>query len=163
MRLAIIADVHDNIWSLARVLKAIDEERSKALLVLGDLCAPFTMRAIADAYSGPVHVIFGNNDGDHLHLGEVAAKAGNIELHYFLGELTLGGAKIAIVHYPEVGKRLAASGEFQATFFGHTHVAEVEMICGCLALNPGEVMGRFGRVTYAIYDTETGRAAIREV
>jgi predicted phosphodiesterase len=30
-------------------------------------------------------------------------------------------------------------------------------------VNPGEVMGRFGRSTYAVYDTATGRAAILEV
>ena len=163
MRLAIISDVHDNIWSLARVLKAISEERAEVLLVCGDLCAPFSLRAIADGFPKPVYVVFGNNDGDQLHLCEVAVKAGNVALHSFLVEETLDGAKVAIVHYPEVGTRLAAAGEFQAVFYGHSHVAEMKTINGCLALNPGEVMGRFGRVTYAIYDTRTGLADIREV
>jgi hypothetical protein len=30
-------------------------------------------------------------------------------------------------------------------------------------VNPGEVMGRFGKSTFAWYDTETGKAQIVEV
>jgi hypothetical protein len=32
-----------------------------------------------------------------------------------------------------------------------------------LLINPGEVMGRFGRSTYVLYDTDTGKATLREI
>jgi len=163
MKVAIVSDIHDNIWALDKVLRAIEMEKAEALLVCGDLCAPFSLQAIADGFSGPVHVVFGNNDGDQLQLARVAGRVGHVILHGFYGEVPLNGSKVAITHYEEIGTRLAATGAFEAVFFGHSHEAKLSRIGGCVALNPGEVMGRLGRITYGLYDTETGEAEIKEV
>jgi len=47
--------------------------------------------------------------------------------------------------------------------FGHSHEQVLEQEERTLLLNPGEVMGRLGPSTYALYDTETGQAEIVEV
>ena len=39
----------------------------------------------------------------------------------------------------------------------------VEQVGRTLLVNPGEVMGRFGLSTYAVYDTESGQARLVEV
>ena len=44
MKLAIISDVHDNVWNLERVLAAISRDGAQALIMCGDFCAPFTLR-----------------------------------------------------------------------------------------------------------------------
>jgi len=163
MKVAIISDIHDNIWALEKVLTAIAEEKAEALLVCGDLCAPFSLKMVADGFSGPVHVVFGNNDGDQMLLTRMADRAANVTLHGLFGEISLDGGRVAITHYPEIGKHAAAGGEFQAVFYGHSHEVETIRRNGCLCVNPGEVMGRFGRSTYALYDTQTGIAEIREV
>ena len=163
MKYAVISDIHDNVWSLERVLKAIADEKAETLLVLGDLCAPFTMRDIATGFSGPVHVVFGNNDGDHLLISQVAQKAGNVTLHGPYAELQPDGGPIAMVHYHTIGRRLAASGEFRAVFYGHSHEAEVVQRGSCVSVNPGEVMGRLGHVTFAVYDSLSGKAELRDV
>ena len=163
MKLAAISDIHDNIWSLARVLQAIAGEGVDALLVLGDLCAPFTLRDIGNGFAGPVHAIFGNNDGDHFHLMQVAAEAGNVTLYGPFAELTFADARVALVHYPELARGLAASGSYRAVFYGHSHKAEVNRVGECVAINPGQVIGRLGPVTYAICDLAAGVAELREV
>ena len=161
MRIAILSDAHDNIWKLAEVLKRLDGVDT--LIFCGDFCAPFTLADIAEGFSGPVHVVFGNNDGDKLLLARVAAQAGNVTLHGEYAFLEMGGRKLAVTHYPELARGLARSGLYDLVCHGHDHRHNVERIGGTLLVNPGEVMGRFGVTSYATYDTESGEAAIHTV
>jgi predicted phosphodiesterase len=62
MRIAILSDIHDNIWKLGDVLKRV--RGADALVFCGDFCAPFTLTQMAQGFNGPVHVVWGNNDGD---------------------------------------------------------------------------------------------------
>ncbi|MCR4406428.1 MAG: metallophosphatase family protein [Anaerolineae bacterium] len=161
MKIAIISDTHDNIWKLAEVLERLKD--ADVLIFCGDFCAPFTLAQIAEGFSGPVHVVFGNNDGDPLLLAQVAVKAGNVTLHGFFAYLELGGRKVAVVHYPPLARDLAASGRHDLVCHGHDHRANVEQMGHTLLVDPGEVMGRFGRSTYAVYDTEAHTVTLYEV
>jgi len=161
MLIAVLSDIHDNIWKLEEVLNKLGE--AEGLIFCGDFCAPFTLKQIADGFPGPVHVVFGNNDGDKLLLSRVAAQAGNVTLHGEFAELELGGRKIAATHYPAIAAGLAASDRYDLVCFGHSHRVAEERVGDTLLLNPGEVMGRFGRSTYVLYDTDTGEAALQEI
>ena len=153
MLIAILSDIHDNIWNLEKVLPQLEE--AEALLFCGDFCAPFTLKMMADGFSGPVHCVFGNNDGDALFLSRIARRADNVSLYPQMGELELDGKKIAFIHYPHIASGLAASGKYNAVFSGHTHEHKVEKMGSTLWANPGEVMGRFGKPSFGIYDTST--------
>ncbi|NPV07853.1 MAG: metallophosphoesterase family protein [Anaerolineae bacterium] len=163
MRVAVISDVHDNIWKLAGVLDNIREDGARALVVCGDLCAPFSLQSMAEGFSGPVHVVFGNNDGDQFLLSRVAARHEHVTLHGVYAELSLDGRLVAVTHYEDIGRRLTASGAFAAVFYGHSHRSELVRRGECVGLNPGEVMGRLGRSTYGLYDTESGQASIHDL
>lgn len=157
MKLAILSDSHDNIWNLERALKRVAQLDCGALLFLGDFCAPFTLKQIADGFaSGPIHAVFGNNDGDPFLLVKIASGYDHVTLHGQYAELEFGGRKIAINHYPEIAKRVAESGAFDAVFSGHDHEQYLHRIGKTLWANPGEVMGRFGDPTFGVYDTESG-------
>ena len=161
MRIAILSDAHDNIWKLDVVLEQLKD--AEALLFCGDLCAPFTLAAIAEGFDGPVHVVFGNNDGDQWLLTRNANRADNVSLHGVFASLELGGRRIAMTHYPAIAVGIAASGLYDLVCYGHDHDRKIERVGNCLKVNPGEVMGRFGVSSYALYDTETGQAEIREL
>ena len=83
------------------------------------------------------------------------------------GEIKLGNRKIAFNHYPKLGELLAKTGDYDAVFYGHTHVAVNKKIGKTLLLNPGAVCGiqggKPGIATYAIYDTKTNSAKILEI
>jgi hypothetical protein len=136
---------------------------AEVIIFCGDFCAPFTLTQIAQGFPGPVHVVWGNNDGDKWLLTRNANAAGNVTLHGELAELEIGERKIAVNHYPHIARRLAESGDYHAVFYGHDHLAHMEHVGDTLLLNPGEVMGRFGKSTFAWYATETGQAEIVEV
>lgn len=162
MRVAVLSDTHDNIWKLAKLLKQL-QGKADALIFCGDFCAPFTLKQMAEGFAGPIHVVFGNNDGDQFLLSQVAGQHAHVTLHGPFAELDLGGRRIAVTHYPQVGMGLWKSGQYDLVCFGHSHEAQVLREGKAVAINPGEVMGRFGRSTYGLYDTDTGEAEIREV
>lgn len=158
MRIAVISDIHDNLWSLERVLPRLAEH--EVLLCLGDICSPFTLAAIAAGFKGQVHVVWGNNDGDKLLLTRVADKAGNVTLHGFFAHLELDNRSVMMNHYPEIIEPLARSGQFALVCHGHDHKLRAERIGSTWLVNPGEVMGRFGVVSFASYDTQADQAVI---
>jgi putative phosphoesterase len=163
VKIAVLSDVHDNIWKLAEVLQDARNAGATALIFCGDLCAPFTLKQIGEGIDGPVHVILGNNDGDPMLLSKVASGMDHVTLHGLFAYLELGGRRIAINHYPPIARDQALSGQYDLVCHGHDHQANVERIGNTLLVNPGEVMGRFGSSTYALYDTGSGEAELRTV
>ncbi|MEZ4767037.1 MAG: YfcE family phosphodiesterase [Caldilineales bacterium] len=163
MRIAVLSDIHDNVWNLADAMEKIRAAGAEVILFCGDFCAPFTLLDMARGFGGDVHCVFGNNDGDPRLLLRNAATAGNVTIHGQYAELDLGGRHIAVNHYPEIARRLAESGQFDLVCYGHDHRAHVELVGSTVLANPGEVMGRFGRPTFGLYDCESGDFALREV
>ena len=160
-KIAVISDSHDHVETLERVLKLANAARAQALLHCGDLCAPFMLNLMAERFGGPIHVVFGNNDGDGRLLQSVAAKHAHVTLHGIYAELGIGGRQIAMIHYPEPARRIAQSGVFALVCYGHDHLKHQEQIGQTWLLNPGEVMGLKGAPTWALYDAVTHTVSIK--
>lgn len=156
MTIAVISDIHDNIWNLETALRMLATREPKHLFVLGDLCAPFTLKQIAEALPVPTEVVFGNNDGDPHLISTVAASYPHVTIHGQIAELDIAGKRVALNHYPEIGRALALSGQYDAVFSGHDHRMYVEHHGSCLWANPGEIMGRFGEPSFGIWETDPG-------
>lgn len=157
MKIAILSDVHDNIWKLETLLAGLEAD---ILVFCGDFCAPFTLAQIAEGFDGPIHAVFGNNDGDQFLLARVASGFPHATLHGDFAELELDGRRVAVTHYPQIGDALAQGSGYDLVCHGHSHERVVEQVGETLRVNPGEVMGRFGLATYAVYDTATGQAEV---
>ena len=154
MKIAILSDSHDNIWNLEKALQKLGD--AETLIFLGDFCAPFSLKQIADAFSGDIHCVPGNNDGDMFLLMKIAGAAGNVTFYNPVGTIAVAGRIIAFTHYPEIAEGLAATDKYDAVFSGHTHVFSAQRVGDTLWVNPGEIMGRFGEPSFVIYDTESG-------
>lgn len=157
MLAAVLSDTHDHISNLRHAVALAAERRAALLIHCGDLVAPFMIRELA-AFPGPVHVVFGNNDGDLLLLCRVAAQFPNLRLHGQLGDIELEARRVAFTHTPELARPLAASGLYGAVFFGHSHAAEAGRVGDCLLLNPGDVMGKDSPPAFALYDSGANSA-----
>lgn len=161
MRIGVISDIHDNIWALAEILPKLSD--CDVLLCLGDLCSPFVVTAIGEQFAKPVHIVWGNNDGDKLLIAQNASKIGRITLHGDFAELQISGRAVAMTHYPVIAKAVAASRLYDLVCYGHNHKRDIARVGKTCLLNPGEVMGRFGVRSCGIYDTERGEAQLIEV
>ncbi len=160
MHIAILSDIHDNVWNLATALEAIKD--AEALICCGDLCSPFILDQLADGFSGPIHIVFGNNDGDLYRIADKASKRDHVHLHGAFFEGELGGKRFAVNHYPDIARPIAASGQYDVVCYGHNHDYKVEMVGNTLTINPGTLLG-YSPVkkhdvdaTFVIYDTVIG-------
>jgi uncharacterized protein len=153
MRIAVLSDSHDNIWKLAAAMPHL--AAAEAVIHCGDLCSPFMIVHLGEGVGGkPVHIVWGNNDGDTFFISRKARSFPNIILHGEFAKLEIGGLRIGVNHYPELARGLAAGGEFDLVCYGHDHTAHQEWVGSCLLLNPGELMGMKGPSRMAIVETE---------
>lgn len=171
MKVAILSDSHDHIANLEKVVKKIKKD-CQAVIFCGDLIAPFSAKILAQT-GLPTYLCLGNNDEDHIQMQKMGGdkfvwtglsdEYGQVELG---GLSAQAGKKIAFCHYPKLAELLATSGEFDAVFHGHTHVAYQKTIGRTLLLNPGAICGiqkgKIGIASYATYDTTTNSAKIVE-
>jgi putative phosphoesterase len=164
MKIAILSDIHDNIWNLEKVLEKIKNEKVDAIIFCGDFCAPFIFRKLAD-FGLPVYAVFGNVDGAQKEITDLAIKKyRNITLEKDLLEIELGKRKIAICHNNQFAEGLAKTGKYDAVFYGHTHTSKIEKIDKILLANPGEIHSVItGKCTFGIYDTDINEIEIKEV
>ncbi len=165
MKIAIIADVHDNAHNLVLALDKINSYKNiKKILFLGD----FAGAAIANLLCSspiPVFAIWGNNDGDKSLITKFSLeKDSNLEVSFETYDIIeIDKRKIFLTHFPILAKPMAKSKEFDAVFYGHNHTKNKEKIGKCLVVNPGEIGAyKTGNPSFAIYDTKTNDAEIIE-
>jgi putative phosphoesterase len=169
MRLAILSDIHDNVWKLDAALKAVQD--TDAMICCGDLCSPFIVDQMARGYSGPIHVVFGNNDADTFRITAKVGKYPQMRLRGEFFEDDFAGRRVAVNHFDNIALAIAASGVYDAVFYGHNHMADIRKGLGgkTLAVNPGSVMGcQFDAQalrkdvgsSYAIYDALANSAEV---
>ncbi|MCC6625975.1 MAG: metallophosphoesterase family protein [Chloroflexi bacterium] len=168
MQLAILSDIHDHVWNLRIALAGMPA--ADAILCCGDLCSPFVVNLLAEGAAGrPVHIVFGNNDGDLFRIAQNAARADAVHLHGAFFRAEFDGRSVAMNHYPELALGIAAAGQDDLVCYGHNHLFRIEQLGRALTINPGPVMGydptgrRDVAATFVIYDTTAGAAAAYEV
>lgn len=162
-KIAVFSDSHDHLPSLEKALQAANAAGAEMLLHCGDLCAPFVLRTLSRHFSGPIHVVFGNNDADGRLLQTVAAENVHVILHGIYAEIETGGRRIAMIHYPEPAQRIVQSGQLDLVCYGHDHTQLLEQYGNAWLLNPGEIMGMRSTPSWALYDTETHTVLINTI
>ena len=166
MKIAILSDIHDNVWNLSTALSKAELQDTDTMLFCGDLCAPFIIKLLGQGYDNPIHTVLGNNDGD---VSAIIANANNfdhIHIHgeYFRGELN--GKIIGMNHYPDKAKILAENGGYDVVCYGHNHTLAQDQIANTLLINPGAIMGFHGgrlediKPTFMILDTDSMQTEI---
>src|SRR5574341_1386578 len=109
MKIAILSDIHDNGWKLAAVLPGM--QNAEVMICCGDLCSPFIVGLLVDSFNDrPIHIVFGNNDGDLFRITQNASKFPHVYLHGAFYEDELGSKHIAVNHYPDIALAIAAAG-----------------------------------------------------
>lgn len=158
MKVAVISDTHDNWPNLDRACNALNGLGIRVLLHCGDVCAPLTLRRLAAAFQGRIHLVLGNVDGDPFLMVTRTTEFPHLHHHGAeLGEIEIDGRKIALQHYPTLARGLALTGKYDAVFFGHDHTCRQEVLEAggrqVLLANPG-LLGDMGKApSLGLYET----------
>ena len=166
MKLAILSDIHDNVWNLQAALQDLPD--ADALVFCGDLCSPFVVDVLAEGFGQSVYLVDGNNRGDEPAITAKASAYGQrfqrcgpyAELVEVDGRLLTraeyesghgdyfdrqkGGQRIAVSHFPEIGLAVAAADRYDVVCYGHNHTLQIGRVGATLTINPGTVMGYSG-------------------
>jgi len=154
MKMAVISDSHDNVWKVRTAIPRL--MNVDILFHCGDLCSPFMIKEFAQPLGHiPIHVVWGNNEGDTYTIGVVASSFENVQLHGVLAEVDVDGVQVGVNHYPQIAEGLARSGSYKLVCYGHDHEPKESWLGDCLFLNPGELTGMNGPSQFAIIDSET--------
>ncbi len=137
MRVAVISDIHDNLWNLAVAIEHVSAP-ADVLICCGDLCSPFVMDLLAQ-FPRRVEIVFGNNDADLFRITRKSSE--RVRVHGELFETELDGKKIAVNHFDYLARPMAASGLYDIVCYGHNHNFSVARVGRTLAINPGPIMG----------------------
>ena len=137
MRVAVISDIHDNLWNLAAAIEHVSAA-ADALICCGDLCSPFVMDLLA-RFPGRVDIVFGNNDADLFRITRKSSDRVRVHGEFF--ETEQDGKKIAVNHFDYLARPIAAAGLYDFVCYGHNHEFSVARVGRTLAINPGPIMG----------------------
>lgn len=104
MRIGIVSDSHDRAAMLATAVTDAKQAGAEAIIHCGDVIGTNTLRPLL-ATGLAVHVIHGNNLGDAVSLWRLCAESGGrITYHGQDADLRLGGRRLAVTHYPHLGR-----------------------------------------------------------
>jgi len=168
MRICIVSDSHDRSDPLAKAVRDGAAEGATAVLHCGDIIGTQTLRAAMNV-GLPLHVIHGNNLGDHVSLNRWAGESGGLlRYHGADARLDLGGRRVFVVHYPEYGYAMACTGDWDVVCCGHSHVAGVQQVANIKnrttwLVNPGTVAGLAAPATWILGDLAAMRFDLRNV
>ncbi len=156
MKVAVISDIHDHEKNLRTALQAAREAGCAVLCCAGDIEDVSILHLLGREWSGPLHLVFGNNEWDLEEHRVIAKLYPQICHHGSCGIFSLGDRCAAMAHYQGRAERAAAlEPKVTVLFYGHTHRADRSRKDGLLLVNPGEICGsRYGRGSFAVYDTE---------
>lgn len=125
MRIGLISDTHGRLRpEVFDIFRGVD-----VILHAGDV-GPANLLVELEAIA-PVHAVMGNTDGFELR-----SRAADVV------ELELGGHRVVMLHGHALGSPTpenlrAAYPDADVIVYGHTHRQRVEIIDGCLVVNPG--------------------------
>ncbi len=162
MLIALISDIHGHESHLLLALARAQELGCTHLFCMGDIAELSTLRLLCEEWTQEADLVFGNNEWQQALMERLVEQYPHITLHGRTAQLVLGGRRIFFCHYPWVAAKAAQEGSYDAIFFGHTHVAELYPAADGLPLfaNPGELQGRSGRISMAVYDTDSNTAQL---
>lgn len=160
MRIALLSDIHDHTTHLLLALHAAREQGCTHLLFMGDMAGLSTFHLLREEWEHPIDMVFGNNEYEISAFQKLARDCPRTTLHGDNANIILEMRHIYFTHLPWDALRIAEAGTHDAVFYGHTHVPEIRHIESTLLVNPGEVYGRYGSPSIAIYDTTSNSARL---
>ena len=154
MQIAILSDIHDNTAHLNRALQQALSKGCTHLLFLGDMAESATFHLLRKLWPHELQLVPGNNDYPRQAFRSFAEASPQTHYHAESADLELDGRRIYMTHEPTNGVYYAAEcGEYDLVLFGHTHRAGQQEHGRTIVANPGDIQGRYGEPSFAIYDT----------
>ncbi len=159
MKIAIIADVHDNIYNLKKVLNLLKEEKIKKLICAGDLGNKETLKYLAENFKDIIYIVYGNAD---LYPEYEVKKYANLVFFKKFGFFKINELNFSLCHEPFYIKDILASNKkVDYIFYGHSHRPDMKIKNKIIITNPGALNDSLQISSFAIFDTSTKKIELK--
>lgn len=168
LKICLVSDSHDRAAPLAAAVAEGKAAGAEVVIHCGDVIGANTLRPLL-ALGLPVHIVHGNNLGDAVALMKLcSASQGMLHYHGQDADLTLDGKRVFVTHYPNYGRAIACTGDYDMVCCGHDHVASIDSQANIKGgktwlLNPGTVAGLGAPATWLLADLDTFAFQIRQL
>jgi putative phosphoesterase len=154
MKIAIIADIHDNLANLEIFLSWSRRQNIETIINCGDSTNQETLAWLATNFPGEIILVRGNADNFSQ---EELLPWPNIKYDGETSKCCLGGLNIGACHEPEKIERLQKESErlLDFIFYGHTHRPDFKKEGKTIIANPGTMGGVFYQPAFAILDSDS--------
>jgi len=156
MLIAIISDTHDDWISTKKAMDIALQRQCSMIIHSGDICSPFTARIIKE--SGiPSHSVFGNNDGDRVHLAQI------LDIKPAPRPIEVNGKSLIVFHEPFINDYIDTD-KVDFLIYGHTHKLSVDVKGSMKIINPGTASGALVNTkTFILLETLSSKVEIIEL
>lgn len=158
MRIAIIADIHDNLVNLEKCLKWGKENEIAELICCGDVTNGETLGFLAENFSGKIRLVRGNMD---IYDEAEVKDHPNIIYYGRTGRARIGRFDAGFCHEPFLIGEVLKKGRCGIVFYGHTHKPWIKEEDGVITANPGTLGAVFQKATFAVWDAETAKIELK--
>ncbi|HLD70363.1 MAG TPA: metallophosphoesterase family protein, partial [Negativicutes bacterium] len=104
MKFAIVSDTHDNIKNFNKIIAWLNQQNIATILHCGDICNQEIINEAEKNFKGEIVYVRGNGDYGLRDLPDTE-------------ELDFVHKKVAMVHYPDLARKLAESGKYDLVFY----------------------------------------------
>lgn len=157
-KLAIIADIHDNLVNLNHFLDWVKTQSIDTLICAGDVTNSKTLNILANNFTGTIHLVKGNAE---IYTEEEIAGYPNIEYHKKLAIFTYNSYNLGVCHEPFLIKKLQEYKNLDYIFYAHTHKPWIYKENKTIIANPGTLGGMFSRASFSILNNKTGNLELK--
>ena len=161
MKIAIISDTHDNALHVEKFLAWANANQIEAIIHCGDIVRSDTIHLLLDNFKGLIKVVFGNAELDKEEMLKLPAKHFNLEIHSKEGEWVVDNWRLYFTHQSDQVNSLALSKKYDFIFYGHTHRPWISEKAGVWLINPGTLDGPLEHTSFAVWDSQTGKAELK--
>lgn len=137
MKVAIIADTHDNSQAIIWIIDYLNNHDIKLAFHAGDIINPGNIALFEKNYKGELNFVFGNNDGEQGRILKNINTSKKTFCYFEAMDKEFFGKRIFMNHYSSIGELVAQSGEFDLVIGGHDHDYRTKNYNKTLFVNPG--------------------------
>ncbi len=153
MKIAIISDIHDNIYNLKKVLHFAKREKIQSLICAGDLGNKETLKYLANNFIRQIFIVYGNAD---LYNKVEVNKYTNLIFFEKLGFFKIKDLSFALCHQPQfIENILRENNKIDYLFYGHTHRPSIKTKDHIIIANPGSLNDSLQVSSFAVLDALT--------
>ena len=160
MLIAIISDLHDNLFNLKKFLAWSKQNKVKKIICCGDVGNAKTLKFLATNFSGDIFLVAGNAETFEV---KNIIKYPNIKFYQETGVVNLAGLYLGFCHQVYKAKKIIkeSDNKLNFIFYGHSHKPWLEKTKDIILANPGNLADILYPASFAILNAKNKKLELK--